>query len=113
MTQVNYETVRRLAHLLPNVEDGSSYGTPALKVRGKLFVRLREDIDSIVLRMPFDKRDDLISDDPETYYITDHYRDYPWVLVRLSNVTEDTLHELLQIAHRAANPTNNSTRRSQ
>jgi hypothetical protein len=42
--------------------------------------------------------------DPETYFITDHYRDYPWILVSLAKVHNDALPELLQIAHRAASP---------
>lgn len=102
--KITYDTVRRMGLALPNVEEGSSYGTPALKVKGKLFVRLKEDGETIVLKMPFDQREELMAGDPETYYITDHYREYPWVLVRLSQVRSDALRELLQIAHRAASP---------
>lgn len=100
--KVTYDPVRGVALKLPNVEEGTSYGTPALKVKGKLFVRLREEGDAIVLRMPFEQREGLMADDPATYYITDHYREYPWVLVRLDAVRPDVLPELLQIAHRAA-----------
>lgn len=99
-----------MALTFPNVEEGTSYGTSALKVKGKLFVRLRPDIDSIVLKMPFDERAELMAADPETYYITDHYRDYPWVLVRLSRLPQDALHELLLIAHRAALPSKRARR---
>ncbi len=101
---VTYETVRRIAHALPDVEDGMSYGTPALRVNGKLFVRLREDIDSIVLKMPFDRRDELMAADPDCFYITDHYLRYPWVLVRLANVKARALPGLLQTAYREALP---------
>jgi hypothetical protein len=100
--QINYDTVRQMALALPNVEDGMSYGTPALKVKGQLVVRLREDLDSIVLKMPFDRRKELIAGDPETYYITDHYREYEWVLVRLAKVHADALRDFLQIDNRAA-----------
>lgn len=102
--RVTYDTVRRLALALPNVEEGTSYGTPALKVKGSLMVRLREDLDSLVIKMPLDQREELMAADPETYYITDHYRDYPWMLVRLSNVRMDAIADLLQIAYRAAAP---------
>ena len=104
-----YETARRIALTFPNVEEGTSYGTPALKVKGKLFVRLREDIDSLILKMPFDQRDEMMSTDPETYYITDHYRDYEWILVKLSKVHPDALPELLRIAYRAALPAKRRT----
>ena len=101
---VTYDTIRRLALTLPNVQESTSYGTPALKVNGKLMVRLHQDLDKIVLRMPFDRREEMMTADPETYFITDHYRDYPWILVSLANVHPDALLDLLKIAHRAASP---------
>jgi hypothetical protein len=101
---VTYETVRQMALEFPHVEDGTSYGAAALKVKGKLFVRLREDPDSLVIKMPFDQREELMAADPETYYITDHYRDYEWMLVRLSKVHPDALRELLRIAYHAMLP---------
>ncbi len=103
-TLVTFDTVRDLADALPNVEEGTSYGTPALKVKGKLFVRLHQDLDKLVLRMPFDQREAMMADDPETYFITDHYRNYPWVLVSLARVRPESIPELLLIAHRAASP---------
>ena len=102
--RVTYETVRQMGLTFPNVEEGTSYGTPALKVKGKLFVRLHQDLRSIVLRMPFDQRELLMAEDPETYYITDHYREYEGILVRLSIVRLEALHDLLQTAYRAASP---------
>jgi hypothetical protein len=101
---VTYDAVRRVALALPDVQEGTSYRTPALKVKGKLFVRLHQDFDKIVVRMPFDRREELMAADPETYFITDHYRDYPWVLVSLSKVHEDAVPDLLKTAHHAASP---------
>jgi hypothetical protein len=100
--RVNYGTVRDLALALADVEEGSSYGTPAMRVKGKLFVRLREDPDSLAIRMPFEQRTKLMRSNPKTYYITDHYRDYEWMLVRLSKVEAEAMKELLEIAHRTA-----------
>jgi hypothetical protein len=54
--------------------------------------------------MPFDQREELIASEPETYYITDHYREYPWVLVRLATVKSEVLPDLLRTAYRAASP---------
>jgi len=65
-------------------------------------VRLHQDLDKIVVRMPFDRREELLAGDSETYFITDHYRDYPWVLVSLAKVHPDALPELLRAAHREA-----------
>ncbi len=90
-----FRPVLRAASDLPGVEEGTSYGTPALRIRGKFFVRLREDGDSLVLRTDFDSRDAMLKAQPRLFYITDHYRDYPAVLVRLSVVTLPQLRELL------------------
>ena len=68
--RITYDTVRRIALAFPNVEEGTSYGTPALKVKGKLFVRLKEDGDSVVFMMPFDQRAELMAADPEAYYLS-------------------------------------------
>ena len=99
---VTWETVLRVGLALPNAHESTSYGTPALKVKGKLFVRLHQDLDKIVVAMPFDRREELMAEDPETYFITDHYREYPWVLVSLDRIRPDALRDLLVIAHRTA-----------
>ncbi|WP_314953373.1 MmcQ/YjbR family DNA-binding protein [Bradyrhizobium cosmicum] len=81
----DFDDVRNFALTWPEVEDGTSYGTPALKVRKKLLTRLKEDGDSLVMPdIPIDERTMLIESRPETFYFTDHYADYPIVLIRLS-----------------------------
>ncbi|MFZ3332533.1 MAG: MmcQ/YjbR family DNA-binding protein [Candidatus Acidiferrales bacterium] len=100
---VTFETVRQISLSLDHVEEGTSYGTPAFKVRNALFVRLHQDLEStIVVRTDFEQREELLAADPETYYITDHYRNYEWVLVRLTRVRPEALRDLLRMAHRLA-----------
>lgn len=99
---MTFEDVRKIALKFPHVEDGTSYGTAALKVKKKVFVRLKEDGDSLVIGMPFEQREAVMAEDPETYYITDHYLNYEYVLVRLSKVSEDALRDLLMGAYRMA-----------
>ncbi|HEX4964613.1 MAG TPA: MmcQ/YjbR family DNA-binding protein [Thermoanaerobaculia bacterium] len=101
---MTFETVRRLALALPGVEEGTSYGTPAFKVRKKFLVRLREDGETLALRIDFDDREILIAAKPETYYITDHYRGYPAMIVRLATEDEDDLRELLEQSWRQVAP---------
>jgi hypothetical protein len=96
-----YDDVRKAALKLPNVEEGTSYGTAALKVKGKLMIRLSEEGDVIVLKMPFDLRTELMEGDPETYFITDHYADYEWILVRLGRLAPAALPDLLRTAYRS------------
>jgi hypothetical protein len=99
---VTFDAVRKFALSLPNVEEGKSYGTPAFRAGGALFARLREDGDSLVVPTTFEEREALLAEDPDTYYITDHYLKYPYVLVRLSRVSMDALRDLLRGAHRSA-----------
>jgi hypothetical protein len=99
---VTFKDVRRIALSLQNVEEGTSYGTPAFKVGGKLLARLKEDGDSLVVGTTFEEREEMIAAEPETYYITDHYLKYRWVLVRLSRVHSDALRDLLGRAWRLA-----------
>jgi hypothetical protein len=96
---VTFETVRKLALALPGVEEGKSWGTPAFRVGKKFLARLREDGD-LVVRVEFAAREVLMGAAPETFYITDHYGDYPAMLVRLSKVDPDDLRELLEEAWR-------------
>lgn len=97
---VNFETVRRLALRLPEVEEGLCYGTPAFRVRKKLLARLWEDGGTLVVRTDFDTREALMAADPGTFFITDHYRGYPWILVRLERMESANLRRLLEDAWR-------------
>jgi hypothetical protein len=99
---MTFDSIREMALSLENVEEGTSYGAPAFKVRGVLFVRLREDGESLVVRVDPDDREEMMASDPETYYITDHYRTHPWVLVRLSSIHDDAMRDLLGLARRLA-----------
>jgi hypothetical protein len=99
---VTFNTVRRIALALDNVEESTSYGTPAFKVHGVLFLRLHQDLESLVVRMDFEQRAELMAADPGTYYITDHYLNYEWVLVRLARVRPDALRDLIRGAWRSA-----------
>ena len=97
--KITFDTVREMGLALPDVEEGTVYGSPALKVRGKMFaciaIHRSADPDTLAIRIDFDQRDELISADPNTYYLTDHYVNYPVVLVRLTRVNPDALRDLL------------------
>jgi hypothetical protein len=93
--RVTWTTVRELALGLPGVEESTSYRTPAMKVRGKLIARLKEDGETIVVPMPIADREVRIAADPDVFFVTEHYVPYPYVLVRLAKVTRTDLRELL------------------
>src|ERR1700759_2899563 len=74
---VTFDLIRELALKLPGVEEGTSYGTAALRVKGKFMARLKEDGESVVFRVSFDERELLMQTKPDVFYITDHYLGYP------------------------------------
>lgn len=98
---VTYEGVRDFALTLPGVEEGTSYGTPALKVRGKFLARLREP-GILVARVGADNQEALIAMEPDVYFITPHYAGSWAVLVRLDAI-EDTAMQALMVETWRAN----------
>lgn len=80
----NWETYRELALSLdmPNVIETTSWGNPCLKAHGKLWAWWSPTEDAPVLKMPKEEREFLIEADPETFFVTDHYRPHNLVLVR-------------------------------
>ena len=102
---MTWAEVVALAGRLPGVVQSTSYGTPALKVRGKLMGRLRTDPDALVLRVAdLGEREALLQGEPATFFTTPHYDGYPMVLVRLDVVDPDQLAELIEDAWRTQAP---------
>jgi len=82
---IQWDQLCKLGLALPEVVEDIWYRTPALKVRGKAFVRLKEDGQSVVFLLEsVDEQEALIEVRPDIYHITDHYRGYAAVMARLS-----------------------------
>lgn len=100
----NFDTVRKIGLELPGVDESTAFGAPALKIRGKLMACLpthrSAEPDSLLVRVGFDDRTELLAAAPDVYYLTDHYVGYTAVLVRMSRVTPDVLRDLLGMAHK-------------
>jgi len=101
---VTWPSVVKYALSLPGVEESTSYGTAALKVRGKLLVRLKEDGATLVVGTTFADRDHLLRDEPDALFLTDHYRDHEWILVRMARVKVALLRSLIEDAWRRVAP---------
>ncbi len=89
------DDVRDLLLSLPGVEEGAAYGAPAFRVRGRQLAGLKPQDGVLGLRVGFDERELLMEIDPEAFYVTDHYRSYPAVLVRIAKVDPLTLRRLI------------------
>lgn len=100
-----FAQVRALALALPGVTEGTSYGTPAFRVGKALLARRHDDPALLVLKVVAGARAALLEDDPDTFFITDHYAPYPaYVLVRLARVPGPMLAMLLEQAWLASAP---------
>jgi hypothetical protein len=100
-----FEAVRTVGLALPDVEATTKYdGSPVLKVGGSFMAGLAThrsaEPETLVVRIDFEERERLIEDAPEAYYVTDYYRSYPIVLVRLSRIDRDALRDLLSVSWR-------------
>src|SRR5256885_12503126 len=99
---IDFDTVRKIGLALPGVIESTAYGSPALKVHGKLMaciaVNRSAEPGSLAVRVDFDDRAELLAGDPDVYYVTDHYIPYNALLVRLSRLSPDVLRDLLGLA---------------
>jgi hypothetical protein len=101
---MNFDTVRKIGLALPDVEESTAFGKPALKMRGQLMACVpphrSAEPGSLVVRMDFDDRAELLAADSDAYYLPEHYVGYSAVLVRLARVNPHVLRDLLGMAHK-------------
>lgn len=99
---MDFEAVRALSREFADLEESTMYGSPALKLGKRLVACLAihrsAEPGSLAIRTDFEQRAALLIDDPETYYVTDHYAKHPIVLVRLARLQHDQIRDLLAAA---------------
>lgn len=105
MTEDHFERVFRIAASLPGVQSSLSNRTPALKIRGKCFARMKEKMEGVlVVIIPLDLKDLLIEAEPAKYFETPHYAGWPAMLIRLDALDDDELADRLECAWAAKAP---------
>jgi hypothetical protein len=94
--------VRAIARELPDAEPATMYGAPGFRLRGRFLacmaINKAAEPNTLAVAVGFEARDTLVASEPDTYYLKDHYVDYPVVLVRLSRIQRDALASLLREA---------------
>lgn len=97
---IDFDVVKQIARTLPDVEEHTSPRGTGFTVRGKLVacqaIHKSAEPGSLMVRVGFTEREFLLAAEPDRYYLTDHYRGYPAVLVRLSKVSRKALRERLE-----------------
>jgi hypothetical protein len=96
---MTFRTVRQIGLRLPAVEESTMYGSPALKLEGRMVACIAANKSAepatLALRTTFEQREVMIAEEPETYYLKPHYETFPVVLVRLSRVSREAIQDLL------------------
>jgi hypothetical protein len=101
----SWDDVVAIGTALPEVEESTWFRTPALKVRGKSFCRMKEDGETLVIQViDLDDKEALLRSEPEVFFTTPHYDGYAYVLVRLDRIGRDQLAELVEDAWRLRAP---------
>jgi hypothetical protein len=95
---MSWADVCAFARSLPEVEEGTSYGTPALRVRRTFLARLREDGETLVVPVDLEERPFLIDTHPRALFVTEHYERWPLVLVALPQADPALVRELIEDA---------------
>jgi len=94
---IEVAAVRRVLLELPDVIEGRSYGMPSFLLHGRFLARFRDDDTVLVLQLAtIGERDVLMELDERSFFFTDHYRNYPAVLVRLAEVPPSLLGDVIK-----------------
>jgi hypothetical protein len=100
---LTFDAVREIGLNLPGTEEGTAWGTPVLRVDGRIFagigIHKSAEPNSLIVRVDPAVRDEMIAAQPELYYTAAHYANYSCVLVRLSKIRRDVLEDLLRMSH--------------
>jgi hypothetical protein len=96
---VDFEAVRSIGAALPDVKDASGSRGTALKHKGQLLAceatHKSAEPNTLMVRISLKRREALLAQNAEAYYLTEHYAPYPAILVRLSRIERASLKELL------------------
>ena len=100
--KANVEAVRKIVLALPDAEEVTTPRGTGWKVSGRLLacqaIHKSAEPDSLMVRIPPELRAHLLAENPDAYYVTDHYSKHPAVLVRLSQISRDSLRDLFEFA---------------
>jgi len=101
---LTFAGLRKLALAFPGVEEGTSYGTPAFRVRKKLLARIHDETGSLVLLTDIEQKEVLLAADPKVFHTTPHYDGHGAILIRLDRVDPRDLEQLFEDVWRARAP---------
>ncbi len=99
---MTFDDLVRLGCELPDVSEAMAWGTPGLKRKGKFMLRLKEDGESVAVKLDWEMHDRLLAESPEIYFKTPHYEGYPALLARFELLDEEAARTLLKASWKDA-----------
>ena len=100
----DFSRVRKVGLQIPGIEEGKAWNGPCLKASKRIAACMAThesaEPGTLVIVVDDEVRDELIEGDPSVYYVKDHYRRWPTVLVRLALIDDGVLRDLLMMAAR-------------
>lgn len=94
----SWDSVMAFALTLPGAEPSTSYGAPAVRIRGKPFLYPSREKDSFAVSSSLEEKELLIETDPDTFWESDHYRGWPAVLVRFGSPDRERIEAIIRRA---------------
>lgn len=107
---MEYDDFVRIALDLPDTEEGMSYGTPGVKRKKRFMFRLKEDGESVAVKLDWENHDRLMLENPGIIFKTPHYEGYPAFLVQLDPLSRELAEKIIGASwadapHKATKPT--------
>lgn len=99
---MTFDDLVRIALELPETVEGMSYGTPSVKRKKRFMFRLKEDGETIAIKMDWETLERLMRQSPEKYFKTPHYEGYPAFLARIELLSETDAREIVEVSWEAA-----------
>ena len=83
---------RKVILSIPGTDERLWFNQPSVFIHDRFLAKTHHKEDAVTLQVgSMEMRDMMLEAEPEMFYITDHYRKFPFVLVRLSALTRTVL----------------------
>jgi hypothetical protein len=99
---MTYDDFAAIALALPEVEEKVGRHEIDLHRRGRHIARLRDKGTTLAIRVPWELHDELLAMEGTKFFKTDHYKRYPYVLIKIEELADVTANQLIAASYHVA-----------